>query len=1100
MFLIALLPFFVGADTYSTQVLADKPVAYWRFDEAQSRSVNSAVGTLKGELNAQRPPGPRPLFYPDFDKGNHSLGLTADDGFVGVKDPGKKSVLDFTKGDSITLEAWVSPGELLNGRMMYIIGKGRTGQKGFAANNQNYALRLVGVSGGMGLSFLFRDANNSGETSWHRWTSSGVLSKKGEWHHVAVSYTFGKGDSARGYIDGQPVTGTWDMGGQTDLAPVVDDDEVRIGASAKGGAGIPFIGHLDEVAIYRQALSPKRMATRFKSIRREFTLDFEKVPADRVAITIHEKVGYDWNYAATEAQSTFYQTAFGIPFIPNKYNSKALIVSRPDSVLLRAASKVDVPKGKHRILLRARTLSRLYLDGEVIAQIKVSSGSTSAHGKVSAVPKDHGGLTRFLRPGMQETVVDIETSGKQHQFLLETFVGGKGKRPETGELTVSISINGAPFRLLSPKRNIALTDDNWADYMEESQEAMRVFNQALRRSIGITETEKWGKLHQLARELVPQKLPVLEQKRTPNFPANNAIDHFINSRLKSAGRRPTTLTDDWAFLRRASLDANGVVPSPQIIEQFQRDQKEGRRARAIERMLKNSRAWADQWTGYWQDVLAENPNILKPKLNNTGPFRFWIHESLQDNKPMDRFVTELVMMDGSSHYGGPAGFGVATQNDVPMAAKAQLIGQAFLGMQMKCARCHDAPFHDFNQKDLFSIAAMLQRGPLVVPKTSSVPMVEGVRKPRVEVTLKPGAKVAAAWPFNGNELGEPIHADTRAQLATYITGAHGNRFAKVIVNRVWRRYLGWGFVEPAGDWEKAKPSHPLLLNWLAREFVISGYDLQHLARLIMNSHVYQRRVDAGFSQAGEPAIRLFAGPARRRLTAEQLIDSLYAVAGKRMGTEMLTLDVNGRGAINVFLNLGLPHRAWEFTSLSNERDRPSLALPKAQSVVDVLSTFGWRDARQDALTVRDHEPNVLQPAIMANGIVGRRITQLSDDSAFTELALQSIDTHEMVEKVFVRILSRPPTSEERAIMHDQISQKFAFRIVKGAKLHAGREQVLDVSWNNHLSSDSNRIKVELERLARKGDPPTKHLRAVWRKQMEDLIYALINSPEFVFIP
>ena len=236
------------------------------------------------------------------------------------------------------------------------------------------------------------------------------------------------------------------------------------------------------------------------------------------------------------------------------------------------------------------------------------------------------------------------------------------------------------------------------------------------------------------------------------------------------------------------------------------------------------------------------------------------------------------------------------------------------------------------------------------------------------------------------------------------------------------------------------------------------------------------------------------------MTAEQLIDSLYAVAGKRMGTEMLTLDVNGRGAINVFLNLGRPRRAWEFTSLSNERDRPSLALPKAQSVVDILSTFGWRDARQDALTVRDHEPNALQPAIMANGIVGRRITQLSDDSAFTELALQSIDTHEMVKQVFLRILSRPPTYEERAMMHDQICQTFAFRKVKGAKKREGREQVLDVSWNNHLSSDSNRIKVKLERLAREGDPPTQRLRAEWRKQMEDVIYALINSPEFIFIP
>jgi hypothetical protein len=106
----------------------------------------------------------------------------------------------------------------------------------------------------------------------------------------------------------------------------------------------------------------------------------------------------------------------------------------------------------------------------------------------------------------------------------------------------------------------------------------------------------------------------------------------------------------------------------------------------------------------------------------------------------------------------------------------------------------------------------------------------------------------------------------------------------------------------------------------------------------------------------------------------------------------------------------------------------------------------------------------------------------------------------MVKQVFLRILSRPPTSEERAMMHDEICQTFAFRIVNGAKPREGREQVLDVSWNNHLSSDSNRIKVELERLARKADPPTNRLRAEWRKQMEDVIYALVNSPEFIYIP
>ena len=122
------------------------------------------------------------------------------------------------------------------------------------------------------------------------------------------------------------------------------------------------------------------------------------------------------------------------------------------------------------------------------------------------------------------------------------------------------------------------------------------------------------------------------------------------------------------------------------------------------------------------------------------------------------------MMEGSRNYGGAAGFGVATQNDVPMAAKAQIIGQAFLGKQMKCARCHDAPFHDFLQKDLFSIAAMLNKSPISVPSTSSVPLSNGARKPRVDVTLKPGKEVLPSWPFKKTSS-EPLHGDSRTKLA-----------------------------------------------------------------------------------------------------------------------------------------------------------------------------------------------------------------------------------------------------------------------------------------------------------------------------------------------
>ena len=1093
--LLAVTPIALWADAYSEKVLADKPVAYWRFTDAKSPAVKSAVGELSGQLNQALPVGPRPLYYPEFSADNKSMAFNATGNFLGVTDPGKKSVLDFAKGDSITIEAWVAPKQIVPlGRFMYIVGKGRTYRKGVPQNNQNYALRLVGTKGGSGLSFLFRNAANR---SWHRWTSNGLLGA-GEWHHVALTYTFGKGASVRGYIDGQPTDGVWDMGGQTDSAPWTDDDELRIGASQGGASGIPFDGRIDEVAIHRKALSAERLAGRFKSARREFTLDADALPVGKVRATLHEGIGDNWNYVATDAAAQFDSAVFAFPFLPKKYNAKGLIIDRSSSFLLRAAAKVKLPKGEHRLLLRARTLARLWVDGKVVASTKTASRNSNGHQPVPLLPESLGEFTRMLRPGMQEQLVKFTSTGDEQLVLLEAFVGGKSLRPETGELSVAISSDSKSFQLLSPKTPVPLTDDGWDAFSRAERIRMFAIDRATRATAGQAEAAKWKQRHAIVRATVEGQPKVVAAKIT-NMPSQNAIDDFINLKLSKAGREPMVLTDDWAFLRRVALDTVGVVPTPEQIAAFQNDKKPGRRARAINRFLEDNLGWADHWTSYWQDVLAENPNILKPMLNNTGPFRFWIHESLQDNKPMDRFVTELVMMEGSRHYGGPAGFAMATQNDVPMAAKAQVLSQAFLGRQMKCARCHDAPFHDFDQKDLFGIAAMLQQSPLAVPKTSSVLQLPGHRKPRVEVSLKPGSKVAPAWPFT-KPLSEPLNPNTRVQLATQITDPANQRFAEAIVNRVWKRYLGWGIVEPVDDWSKADPSHPELLKWLARQLVESGYDLKHVARLILNSHAYQRQIDPAFTKPGNAATRLFAGPARRRLSAEQIVDSLFAVSGKAMGVELLTLDVDGRRPVTTFLNLGSPRRAWEYASLSNERDRPALAIPKAQSVVDVLKNFGWRDARQNAITDRDESPNVLQPAILLNGIIGKRATQLSEDSAFTALALENIETKELIEKLFLRILSRPPSEKESTLFLDHISQTFAIREVKDAKPIPRLMKVHAVSWSNHLHADATRIKLELERLAREGDAPTVRLRAPWRESFEDVVFALINSPEFIYVP
>jgi hypothetical protein len=628
--------------------------------------------------------------------------------------------------------------------------------------------------------------------------------------------------------------------------------------------------------------------------------------------------------------------------------------------------------------------------------------------------------------------------------------------------------------------------------------AMDRRNAATRRAVSSEEAEYWQWRHQVARKHLA-KLELLGGK---------SVDEFVDRKLRMAKLKPFDQVDDWTFLRRVSLDVVGVPPTPEQIKTFFADSSPTRRSKFIDRILAKD-GWADHWVGYWQDVLAENPNILKPSLNNTGPFRFWIHESFTDNKPFDRFVTELVMMEGSKYYGGPAGFEMAAENDVPMAAKAQLVAQAFLGLEMKCARCHDAPYHDFRQEQLFSLAAMLKRSPQNVPASSSIPASANITLGRlVNVTLKPGSNVAPAWPFpelmDGALHDEVVRkaGDSREQLAARLTDPRNQRFAQVVANRLWKRYMGWGVVEPVDDWDHAEASHPELLDFLGRVFVLSGYDLKHLAKLILNSQAYQRELlpNAIESKPAEPEERLFAGQVRRRLSAEQVVDSLFAISGKAMGAEELTMDVDGRRPASTFLNLGVPRRAWQLTSLSNERDRPALSIPKAQSVVDVLSVFGWRDSRQDAQTKRDHESNVLQPATVANGVLGKRFSQLSDNSAFTEVAVNAVSPDDLVEILFERVYTREPSAVERQVFVELLSNGFAKRVVPGAKVTKRVKSNHAVSWSNHLSPEATRIKMEMERLTRAGDPSTERLQLEWREKMEDMLWAMANSPEFVFVP
>ena len=829
-----------------------------------------------------------------------------------------------------------------------------------------------------------------------------------------------------------------------------------------------------------------------------------------VRVTLREGIPepWDWSPNAGTPADGYDTPAMGFARLPSKVNGRGIEVDRPAPFALIARATLQVPAGPHRLILRAKGAARLLVDGRVVAQTAPIQPNAAGHEAVPEPAPPEDVRWREVAAGDQERIVDWTSDGKAHEVELAAVLGARKLRPEPGEMSVSIAAPGEVPVLVGGRPGQALTPDGWDAFAAAERARIDRLDTARRRQAARSEDAFWKARHDLAaREafaVFPPELPRDVFRPDPL----GAIDRRISEGLSRLDLRPNPPVDDASFLRRLSLDAIGLPPTAAEVEAFLADPRPDKRSRAIDDRLADPR-WADSWMGYWQDVLAENPGILKPTLNNTGPFRRFLHLAILDGLPLDRLVTELVRMDGSKSYGGPAGFGMATENDAPMAAKAHILAKAFLAVDMKCARCHDAPRHPFDQSQLFALAGMLGGKPQAIPATSTVKSQAGGRAPAVSVTLHAGDKVEPG--FDLAEIAPPDlppgmlarDAPPRDRLAALLVSPRNARFARVAVNRVWARYMGAGLVEPVDDWDGESGtgvSHPGLLDDLARDFVASGYDLKALARRIFQSRAYQATPENPPPPGSSADQRRFAGPVHRRMSAEQVVDSLFAAAGKPFGTEELCVDPEGRRPPNEMLNLGIPGRAWEFASTANERDRPALTLPVTQTFVDLMQTFGWRPARQDPLTVREETTTPLQPASIANGIAAGRASRLSDDSAFTAISLEDRP----------RARPRPPrlppgplpaADRRRGLEDGRLPRRGPCRSGRPrgpAQFQAeARPEGLLVEPPGPRATE---IQLLEEKAARDGDPPTYRLRPEFRERMEDVVWALFNSPEFVLIP
>ncbi len=829
-----------------------------------------------------------------------------------------------------------------------------------------------------------------------------------------------------------------------------------------------------------------------------------------VRVTIWEGIAEKWSWTepAGAAADRYETPALGFARLPAKVNARGIEVDRVAPFALHARTALRVAAGPHQLILRAKGAARVSVDGRVVAETAPISPNSSGHEVVPEPSPPDDARWREAAAGDQERIVAWVSDGETHDVELWAVLGARKLRPEPGEMSVSVVAPGGIPVLIGGSQDETLTPDGWDAYASAERTRLDAFDTSRRRLAARSEEAFWQAEHARARSAAYRAFPA-------ELPADafaswsvDPIDRRIRERLAKDGLRPNPAVDDASFLRRLSLDTIGLPPTAEEVEAFLADTRSDKRARAIASRLGDDR-WADGWMGYWQDVLAENPGILKPTLNNTGPFRRFLYLAFLDNLAFDRFVTELVRMDGSRLFGGPAGFGLATQNDAPMAAKAHVLAKAFLAADMKCARCHDAPGHPFEQSQLFGIAGMLDGKAQSIPATSTVRSQEGGRLPAVSVTLHAGDKVEPGFDLSDiapSELSDrslAASSSSRDKLAALLVSPDNPRFARVIVNRVWARYMGVGIVEPIDDWDGdsgTSVSHPELLDDLARDFVASGYDLKSLAARILNSQTYQGQAEGAPPQRSSAESRRFAGPSRRRMSAEQLVDSLFAAAGKSFGTEEQCVDPEGRRPPNEMLNLGIPTRAWQFASTANERDRPALSLPVTQTFIDLMQSFGWRPARQEPLTLREEATTPLQPAQLANGVVSGRAARLSDDSAFTALALTDQPLPMLIRGIYLRVLSRPPTEAETARLVDYFGDTYRDRVVVGAPLNLVARHVRRVSWSNHLHPRATAIQLLEEKTAREGDPPTYRLRPEFRERMEDALWALLNSPEFVIVP
>lgn len=495
------------------------------------------------------------------------------------------------------------------------------------------------------------------------------------------------------------------------------------------------------------------------------------------------------------------------------------------------------------------------------------------------------------------------------------------------------------------------------------------------------------------------------------YPRHNFIDDHVNQKLAQLRLPASPPSSDREFIRRVYLDATGTLPRPEQVAAFLADSRADKRAQLIEQLLA-APEFVDYWTAKWADLFLVSSAKLPQQA--VWAFHSYLRRSVAQNKPWDQLAREILTATGSNLEQGQANYFLLHQE---VAQLAEATSVTFLGMSITCARCHNHPLEKWTQDQYWGFANLFSR----------VGLKAGDRGGEVWVQPRPDGDVMhlrrgvamPPTPLDGAPLALDSPGDRRVALAQWLTRPDNPYFAKAIVNRVWKNYLGRGLIESEDDVRLTNPpSNPALLAALEDDFVKHGYDLRRLMRLILNSAAYQRSSATLPGNAADE--RYYSRYLPRRLAAEVILDAYAQITG--VPTPFTEVRAGNTGGVSKTTDYPLGTRA--------------LQLPDAKVVSRFLDSFG-RPARELACACeRDQESSVRQALHLSNGQTLNE--KLRAPNSITALwADEKLSDEAVVERAFALALARPPSDAERRRFLEQLAQ---------AKEAPRRDLIEDVLW------------------------------------------------------